>query len=244
MHDGQNLFNPGDFNHGTVWGVDLVLEALMSAGESAGALVVAIWNTALRLREYMPSAPFEFMRDTPIWEHMLAQSDGPPLADAYLDFLTAELKPFIDTTFATQPGRETTFIMGSSMGGLVSLYALTRHPELFGAAGCLSTHWTIGGNGVVDALAAALPPPGHHRLYFDHGTEGLDADYEPLQRRMDEYMRRAGYREGYDWQSLTFAGADHNEAAWHARLHLPLRFLLRKVQDRPFAPDSLLPLPV
>jgi hypothetical protein len=57
-------------------------------------------------------------------------------------------------------------------------------------------------------------------------------------------MRRAGYREGYDWQSLTFAGADHNEAAWHARLHLPLRFLLRKVQDQPSVPDGLLPLPV
>ena len=244
MHDGQNLFNPGDFNHGTVWGVDLVLEALMRAGETSGALVVAIWNTALRRREYAPTIPFEAMHDTPTWEHMLAWSGGPPLADAYLDFLTAELKPFIDTTFASQPGRETTFILGSSMGGLVSLYALTRHPELFGAAGCLSTHWTIGGNEVVDALAAALPPPGSHRLYFDHGSEGLDADYEPFQRRMDEHMRRAGYREGYDWQSLTFAGADHNEAAWHARLHLPLRFLLRKVQDQPSVPDGLLPLPV
>ena len=231
MHDGQNLFHPADSHSGRVWGIDLVLEKLISTGETAGAVVVAIWNTAMRLREYSPTAPFEAMRDTPVWEQLLDLSGGPPLADDYLDFLTIELKPFIDATFATQPGRETTFIMGSSMGGLISLYALTQYPELFGAAGCLSTHWVIGDDGLVDSLAAMLPAPGHHRLYFDYGTEGLDAEYEPFQRRMDDYMRRAGYREGYDWQTLKFAGADHHETSWHERLHMPLRFLLGTAQD-------------
>lgn len=231
MHDGQNLFHPADSTNGTVWGVDAVLEALITAGETTGALVVAIWNSASRCREYSPTAVFEAMCNTADWEQLLAFSGGPPLADAYLNFLTTELKPFIDATFATQPGRETTFIMGSSMGGLISLYALTQYPELFGAAGCLSTHWVIGGNGLVDGLAATLPAPGHHRLYFDYGTEGLDAEYEPFQQRMDDHMRSAAYREGYDWQTLKFAGADHHETAWHARLHLPLRFLLGRAQD-------------
>ena len=112
------------------------------------------------------------------------------------------------------------------MGGLVSLYALCQYPQVFGGAGCLSTHWPIGGMELVDGMAAMLPAPGRHRLYFDYGTATLDAQYEPFQTAMDGRMAAAGYRRDEDWFILKFEGAEHTEAAWRARVETPLRFLL------------------
>jgi enterochelin esterase-like enzyme len=112
------------------------------------------------------------------------------------------------------------------MGGLISLYALEQYPHVFGRAGCLSTHWPAGGAPLVDDLAAHLPAPGRHKLYFDYGTATLDALYEPFQQRMDEHLAAAGYTRDHDWMTLKFDGAKHNEAAWRARVDLPVRFLL------------------
>jgi enterochelin esterase-like enzyme len=117
--------------------------------------------------------------------------------------------------------------MGSSMGGLISLYALCEVPQMFGAAACLSTHWVAGEGVVIDYLRRALPPPGTHRVYFDYGTETLDAEYEVWQVQADQIMRAAGYTEGEDWVTRKFVGAEHSERAWRERLHLPLRFLLQ-----------------
>ncbi|HYF63383.1 MAG TPA: alpha/beta hydrolase-fold protein, partial [Herpetosiphonaceae bacterium] len=119
-----------------------------------------------------------------------------------------------------------TFVMGSSMGGLISLYALCQHPQVFGAAACVSTHWPIGGAPLVAAMAAALPPPGDHRLYFDYGTATLDAGYEPFQRQMDGLLAAAGYRQGRDCLTHKFPGAEHSERAWSERAAIPLAFLL------------------
>jgi hypothetical protein len=80
-----------------------------------------------------------------------------------------------------------------------------------------------GENIMVDALAAALPKPNQHRLYFDYGTETLDAGYEPFQQRMNQHLAQKG------WNSFVchkFEGAAHDEASWRKRLEVPLRFLL------------------
>jgi predicted alpha/beta superfamily hydrolase len=115
--------------------------------------------------------------------------------------------------------------MGSSMGGLISLYAISQYPQVFFGAGCVSTHWSAGLEVLVDELAKMLPDPGTHRLYFDYGTTGVDAPYEPYQLQMDKYLRAAGYTES-NWLTRKFEGADHNEAAWRARVKIPLEFLL------------------
>ena len=137
-----------------------------------------------------------------------------------------ELKPAIDARFRTLPDQPNTFVMGSSMGGLISLYAIEQYPKVFGGAGCLSTHWIAGENLLVDYLGARLPAPARHRLYFDFGTITLDAAYEPFQIRMDAWLEKAGYVREQNWTTLKFEGAAHTEAAWRARVHLPLRFLL------------------
>ncbi len=148
------------------------------------------------------------------------------VSDDYLKFLVNELKPFIDKTYQTQPDRESTFVIGSSMGGMISDYAIAEYPNVFGGAACLSTHWPLGDGAVITWYKDHWPAAGVHRIYFDHGTETLDAQYEPYQLNMDEVMRSKGYRSGEDWISRRFDGADHSPRAWRERLHIPLIFLL------------------
>lgn len=226
MHDGQNIFEAGAAFGGASWEVGHAVERLMAAGLSRGAIVVGVWNTgATRFAEYMPQKAVT-------GEVVAHYADGlkvPAAAlrsDAYLKFLVEELKPFIDRTYRTQPEAAHTAVMGSSMGGLISAYALAEYPETFGAAACVSTHWPAGDGAVIDYLASHLPKPGRHKLYFDFGTATLDATYEPHQRRMDAAMRSLGYTEGKDWLTQKFAGAEHSEKSWRERVELPLRFLV------------------
>lgn len=226
MHDGQNLFDPATSYGGVDWGVDEAITRLMAEGKTGGAIVVGIWNTPQRRSEYMPQKPFAaspLLALRAMWAfwHVLR-----PGSDAYLRFLVGEVKPFIDQRYRTRPDQRNTFVMGSSMGGLISLYALEEYPQVFGGAGCVSTHWPAGGSRLVDALAAALPKPGSHKLYFDFGTATLDSSYEPYQQRMDARLAAAGYTQGKDWLTRKFPGAEHSEKDWRARVHIPLEFLL------------------
>ena len=226
MHDGQNLFDPDESDSGKAWRIDEAITRLAAGGHIREAIIVGVWSSpAHRRQEYMPQKPVEAVKPE--------GGDGAPpssrlTSDAYLAFLIGELKPAIDAQYRTLDGRGDTFVMGSSMGGLVSLYAAAEHPDVFGGVGAISTHWPAGDGVVIDWLADNLPDPATHRLYFDHGTRTLDADYGPYQARMDAALRRAGYQEGSNWRTYVFEGDAHHEDAWRHRLHAPLEFLLGK----------------
>ncbi len=246
MHDGQNLFDSRIASGGVPWGMDEALAALIALGEVPPTMIVAVWNTPQRWYEYAPEAA---LRALPADVRAVADAEwalpGADLVgDAYARFIAEELKPRIDKQFRTLPARADTFVMGSSMGGLASLYALCRRADVFGGAGCVSTHWPVTriagihdnpGAPPMIALSAAvlgwfdanLPRSGGHRLYFDHGTQGLDRLYAPYQSRMDAIGVGKGYRADRDWLTHAVAGADHNEAAWNARLPVALKFMLR-----------------
>jgi predicted alpha/beta superfamily hydrolase len=227
MHDGQNLFLPGYSYGGEPWGVDKAILRLMEDGKIPGAIVVGIWNIGgNRWGEYLPQKPADMPQGRALVARLPDRLPGELCADSYLKFLVTELKPFIDATFRTRPGQPDTFVMGSSMGGLISLYALTEYPQVFGGAGCLSTHWVAGETLMVDYFASVLPKPGKNKIYFDFGTETLDAAYEPFQTRMDEHMRAARYTFGANWLTRKFEGAEHSERSWRERVHIPLEFLL------------------
>ena len=246
MHDGQNLFDSRSAFGGVPWGVDEALAALIALGELPPTIVVAVGNTAQRWYEYAPEAALRALpadvRAAADAEYPLAGADL--AADAYVRFLADELKPQIDKRFRTLPSRADTVVMGSGMGGLASLYTLCRRPEVFGGAACLSTHWPVTriagihdnpGAPPMIALAAAvlgwfdanLPRAGAHRFYFDRGTMGLDRLYAPYQSRVDAIGAGKGYRVGGDWLTQAVNGAEHNEAAWNARLPVALKFVLR-----------------
>ena len=188
------------------------------------------WAKAEIGAEYMPQKPVIGK----VWQRMkeiggsFAVEDGGEtiVSDNYLKFLVDELKPFIDETYATQSDRDNTFLAGSSMGGLISAYAIAEYPDVFGGAACMSSHWNVGEGAVVQWLTQHWPSSGAHRVYFDYGTEGFDAHYEPYQKQMDAVMRQRGYTSGEDWITLRFDGADHSPSAWRERLHIPLIFLL------------------
>lgn len=236
MHDGQNLFDPDTAYGGVTWGVAETLTRLIANGDVPPTIVVGIWNGGeRRWPEYLPQRPFATPAGQQQLRHIRHQfrekfgtAVAQPESDNYLRFLIHELKPFIDQTYRTRPERAATFIMGSSMGGLISLYALCEYPETFGGAGCISTHWPAVAGVILPYLHAFLPAPGQHKLYFDYGTETLDAGYEPYQMDVDTLLRQRGYTPGQDWLTRKFPGAEHNEASWQQRLHIPLRFLLQR----------------
>lgn len=240
MHDGQNLFDGSRAAYGKAWEVDDHVTRLAATGQIRAPIVVGVHNTPQRLLEYVPA---DLIRALP--EDMRADIQaiygGEPLSDGYIRFLAEELKPMIDRTYRTLPDTGNTAVMGSSMGGLISLYALMKRPDVFGGAGCLSTHWPLKVEGLeapaalnpwrerlvaawTGVVGAGLPDPATHRLYFDRGDETLDQFYAVFQSRIDDAVRAAGW--GPDrFRSLVFPGAEHNEASWNQRLDVPLAFL-------------------
>ncbi|WP_029036878.1 alpha/beta hydrolase [Salinimicrobium xinjiangense] len=241
MHDGQMLFDPSFTWNKQEWGVDETMQRLISEDSIPATIVVGIWNSgANRHSEYFPQKPFMELSEE-IGEAYVKENEkkkglfsNSVFSDAYLKFIVEELKPFIDSTYATRPERDATFIAGSSMGGLISWYAVSEYPEVFGGAAAISTHWpgieAKEDNPVpgmfLGYLRDNLPAPGNHRFYFDYGTETLDALYEPHQRKVDNLMEEFGYSED-NWITRKFEGADHSEDSWKARLAIPLRFLLK-----------------
>lgn len=241
MHDGGMLFDAGSTWNRQAWEVDEVAPALMQGGGVRPFIVVGVANAGRgRHREYYPAKPLAVMgaaEQAWVADELTraGRHDGGafvPQSDAYLSFLVQELKPFIDAVYPTRPEASHTFLAGSSMGGLISLYGLCEYPEVFGGAACLSTHWPGGseveGNPYPRAmrayLAYKLPRLQHHRLYMDCGDATLDALYPPLQDAVDGTV--ADYAPaGLQWSSQRFPGADHSERSWRARLHIPLEFL-------------------
>lgn len=251
MHDGQNLFDPKAAMGGQAWEVHKQFAPLILSGAARPAIVVGIWSTRERAREYGPARAVEalppdlraaLLGDPP------TPGGLPTLSEQYLRFMVEELKPVIDSRFRTLRDRRNTFTMGSSMGALIALYALARYPDVFGGAACLSTHWPLTSNfnmlydrddmrpvriasAWFDWLARALPRAGGHQLYFDHGDTALDTLYAPYQQQMDAILRAKAYRQGLEVISKVYPGADHSEAAWRARVDIPLRFLFPAVKN-------------
>jgi len=244
MHDGQNLFDAATANFGE-WGVDEHLERLIALGQVRAPIVVGVWNTPLRQREYVPADLISALPDD-MRDQIQSTYGGAPLSDGYLRFLTDDLKPFIDRRYRTLTGPADTLIAGSSMGGLISLYALMKRPDIFSAAACLSTHWPLklaeqAEGPALQAwrarlietwtrvIAEGLPRPGNHRLYFDRGDETLDSFYGEFQFAVDAAITALGYGPEA-FRTLVFPGARHDEASWNSRLDVPLTFLLTPTQ--------------
>lgn len=235
MHDGQMLYDSTTTWNHQEWGVDEWMATLTEQHKIRPAIVIGVWNTSKRFAEYMPQKPAAALPDS-LLNQLRSATNGDIQSDRYLLFLTKELLPFITKNYRVNTGKAHTFMMGSSMGGLISLYAICEYPDVFGGAACLSTHWSIGfdnqhpmlANTVIDYFGKHLPDPESHKIYFDHGTATLDSLYAPHQLRMDEWMQQRGYWQGQNWLSREFAGADHSEKSWRARLNLPLEFLLSK----------------
>jgi enterochelin esterase-like enzyme len=233
MHDGQSIFDGATSFSKKGWHVDAALGKLLQEGRVKDTIVVAVWNTGQsRWAEYFAQKAVPLIEEPARSIFTAKFLLNTPRADDYLRFLVQELKPLIDKKYSTRPDPANTVIMGSSMGGIISLYALSEYPQVFGAAACLSTHW-IGSfeqnaevpRATFQYLRDHLPDPANHRLYMDRGTTELDALYQPHQDLADAVVREKGYTAANS-VSLVFPGAGHNEVDWSKRLESPLTFLL------------------
>jgi predicted alpha/beta superfamily hydrolase len=210
MHDGNNIFDARTSSTGVEWGMDETAQRLILQRRIRKVIIVGIHSTPQRTKEY---APFE------------DETYGGGFGDAYLEFIVETLKPFVDKTYRTLPDREHTGLAGSSLGGLISLYALFKHPRVFGLAGAVSPALWWAKHRIFSFLrGAGTPQP--IKLWLDIGTaEGEAAG--PLAaftkgvhdcRRLARLLAGKGYRDEENVHYEEIEGGRHHEMDWAARV--------------------------
>lgn len=214
FHDGQNVFDAATSYSGE-WGADETLTALAAQGTEA--IAVGIPNGGdRRFHEYSPVENTDYPQG------------GGGGADAYVAFLTGTVKPAVDAAFRTRPGPDDTVVIGSSMGGVISLHAWLTCPGVFGHAGIMSpAFWTNRGFSLRQAQQAPLPAG---RVWVDIGgqespefPDRMRAYWDDAHTLVDTLTAR-GLGERLRFQADP--AAPHHESAWAARLPAALRFLL------------------
>lgn len=235
MHDGQMLFDATNTWNHQEWQVDEVMKALNDRDLIRPAIVVGMANIEpSRYGDYFPAKALEYLPEG------TARPEGVKYdADNYLKFLVKEVKPFIDKNYSTNPDSNNTSVLGSSMGGLISLYALCEYPETFGGAACLSTHTPlvlemdnpatteIWAKAFREYLKEKLPQANSAKIYMDRGDRTVDALYPVYQSELDALMTTLGWTTP-QWVSNVYPGAAHDENDWAARLRYPITFLVGK----------------
>lgn len=229
--DGQGLYDPTVTWNGQAWEIDRTISRLGDAIDTP--IVIGIHSNSTRAADYLPHKP---LAANPSLEEKIITSWGQQesRSDRYLDFIVNTVKPDIEQAYNVRKDCRGTTVMGSSMGGLISLYAMCEYPSVFGNALCLSTHW-LGYDytavpdfpeAMLSHIAKALPSDGVHKLYLDHGTKGFDGSYEPWDTKAYETALQAGYTDDVTVMHYIDNGADHNEVSWAKRLSKPLMFAL------------------
>ena len=253
MHDGQNIFdNNITWNHQS-WNVDSVLVTLSDSIPIP--VVVGIYCEESRFKDYLPANYIEALKTRlktinnyfsdklerddaynhyidSVVKPFLRNSEDPDdiscNSQQYIDFIVNTLKPFIDSAYNVCSDRDHTYIMGSSMGALVSVYAIQYRPDVFGTAMGLSypawtEFWEIQ-KGTWDTYAKQ---PNVSQIYIDNGTGMLDSSFFPQFLEIEPIMRQ----NGWDKEHFTvriFPNADHTENAWMDRLHIPILWAFSK----------------
>jgi len=219
MHDGQNLYDPATATFGTAWEIDAAMNDLVANAGIHEAIIAGVYNTPDRIDEYTPTVDDGRM-------------DGGNAA-AYVQFLREELVPLLTTTYRTDGARAG--IAGSSLGGLVTLYACWEHPDVFDRCGVFSPSLWWDGQQLAMQIAADSATAAQKPLaiYLDSGDSGPSMDGMTDTAAMRDTLTAKGFVLGEDLHYVLGAGQAHNEAAWAARAPNALRFLLRDPDRAP-----------
>jgi predicted alpha/beta superfamily hydrolase len=217
MQDGQNLFDAATAYIGVEWSVDETLTRMIASGDVEPLIVVGIANTPDRAFEYTPAAD---------------RAHGGGGASLYADFVINDLKPFIDQTYRTEPGREHTGVMGSSLGGLVSLFLAWEHPDVFSRVGAMSTPYGWA-DGQILSYIEGRPAPTGVRVWIDMGTAEDQTDRNgdgvpdviEKHRAMRDILMEKGLSIPRTLRYVEDEGGVHNERAWAARFPRAVEFL-------------------
>lgn len=240
MHDGQNLFDSLSTWNKQEWRIDEVATELMQKKITRDFIVVGIHNIPqIRWLDLFPEKAMKNLSDKEIKEAQSISNTKVELkdfkGDDYSHFLVKELKPYVDKTYSVYTNKENTFVMGSSMGGLMSMYAISEYPTVFQGAACVSTHW-VGAmprennpfpKAIFKYVSENVPDAKSHKIYFDYGNQTLDQYYPQYAAQVDSIYQCKGYTEK-NYKNLFFEGTNHSERSWQKRVDMPLTFLLKK----------------
>jgi predicted alpha/beta superfamily hydrolase len=227
MHDGRNLFDEKDSYTGKTWEI---LTAMREEVRGPQPIVIGLWGLSdlSRLRELAPQKILDNHQE--IWDHMPEEykdSPGESLGDAYVSLMADAIIPFVLDRHQITHHPDRTAVMGSSMGGLMSLYAMGKRPEVFGTAIGFSTHWPFGGDFMVQELTDLLPIDGNHRIWTDTGTIELDENYAPFHEAALEKIKAKGYLTPDSLVGATYPNTGHHESYWARRVAEALNWWLR-----------------
>jgi predicted alpha/beta superfamily hydrolase len=215
MQDGQNVFAHPQSARPHTWRANVTLDTLIAEGALEPWLIVGVDHAVYRFEDYTP------------WD--FPQANVIAGADDYLTFLVQRLKPWVDARFDTRPKPEWTAVMGSSLGGLVSLYAGLRRPDVFGRLGGVSPSVMWSDHGLLRAWKERDERP--LRIYLDAGTEerfqadGLELDYGSATRDFFTHLKALGYGD-HELCLVLEPGGKHHEDDWARRLPFAFRWLL------------------
>ncbi len=220
LHDGANVFDPLTSPiSGVDWAADEWVNRLSAEGVMPEAIVVGVCH------------PEGFSEDN---ESLRDYDLSPQLGGAaYAQFVTTDLIAHMDTHYRTLAQPSARILGGASLGGLLSFYIALHHPGIFGKFICLSTAFEDisqslpAQSGELLALAAVPALPAGVRMYFAHGTHGLDECYEPYHAELATLLREKGWKAGQQFELACVRGAAHDELAWRQQLGDALRFLAR-----------------
>ncbi|MBI2389083.1 MAG: alpha/beta hydrolase [Deltaproteobacteria bacterium] len=213
MHDGQNLFDPSLAFGGNEWKVDETMDAAAEDGSIREAIVVGPENTSQRIYEYTPTSNASY-----------SPSGG---GDLYLKLLVDELKPKVDSELRTLTARESTVIIGSSLGGLISAYAGTKKAATFGLIGAMSPSTWWDGKAILGLVSASKDAASHPlKVYVDSGDSGSSSDDMANTKLLADAYRSIGYVDDVTLKYVVQKGATHSEVYWAQRLPGALSFLL------------------
>ncbi|WP_124748920.1 alpha/beta hydrolase [Alteromonas facilis] len=207
MHDGQNIFDDATSYVGE-WHVDEILDKHAQSGKAVPIVVAIDHGNDKRLQELGP------------WDH---DEYGESLASEYLAFLLDVVKPYVEANFPAAKGPQNTAIMGSSMGGLMSYYAVHTYPEVFSKAGVFSPSFWYSEQ--VFVLADAKPLQPGQRIYSIVGLQEGE-NMVPNWQRMDQLYTAQGINEK-QYKALLVTDGQHNEAFWSAHYLNALLWLFK-----------------
>ncbi len=227
-HDGQNVFDRKTSTRKSTWKMaHSAIRVSQELGITPPAIIAVFHSRSAsnpwgRILDLAPQDPFQE------GVQPMEANDEITLEDLqgnrYLEQMTDVIAPAIADALHMDLNHTNKAIIGSSMGGLASLYALGKRPDFFTTCLALSPHWSAGHTPLVDALIDALPAPGGHRVWMSRGTRGLDKNYGPFQDYADQKMIGAGWRD--DFVTRVYKNSGHTERSWSKYLDQPMKFWL------------------
>ena len=250
MNDGEELFNAAESWHNMEWGIDEKIKQMNLNENELNFVIIAIHSAkkgnrffvdeTKRYAEYFPKESIPYFDSG--FKKRRYQEWVNKNNLYYLEFLTEDVIPFVEDKFDILLNNRNLGIIGASMGGLAALNALIEHPDLFGFAGCISTHWVgikpfeyvllplvgkINGdddtaNAIISYIEDNITSIDDQKIYFDHGTIGLDSLYSTPQGRVNKILDS----KSKDYKYLVFEGYDHYAPEFGSRFDSVLEYLV------------------